>query len=727
VSRAHTPSLLQMEVAECGAASLGIILAYYGRIEPLTELRVRCGVSRDGSNASSLVQAARSYGLETKGFSRDVADLKEMKPPFIVFWDFNHFLVVEGFSKDRVHLNDPAMGHRSVSLEEFDNSFTGVVITLEPGPDFEKGGSAPSLVRAITSRLVGFNRAMAFAVLAGFLLVVPGLVIPAITQIFIDEIVVGGRTDWMRPLLVALVVAGAALGLLKFLQVVCLRRLRLGVSARMSAMFFQHLLRLPAAFYAQRYAGEIASRSRLNNSVAAVLSGRLAQTAIDAVMMVFYAGLMFFYDVGLTLVGIAFSMINFAVLRRISRWRIEANARVLQEEGKVIGVSIAGLQSIESIKASGMEASFFHRWSGHQANAKNASHSIDLTNHYVGMLPMFLGGITTMLILSFGGLKVMDGSMTIGMLLAFQILMSRFQGPVNNLVDLGQTMQQMRGDLARLDDVLAHQPDPIDGEEALVDTAEFGAQQRVKLSGLLELKGITFGYNPSAEPLLEDFDLTLKPGARVALVGGSGSGKSTIAKLASGLYQPWSGEILFDGKPRSKLPPDLINNSLAMVDQDVLLFAGTVRDNLTLWDETLPDEALVQACQDAEILERVQALAGGLDAVLDEGGGNLSGGERQRLEIARSLVCNPSILVLDEATSALDTESEHLIVDRISLRGCSCLIVAHRLSTIRDCDEIIVLEQGKVVERGTHDELWRRRGAYARLLELDESMSGASA
>jgi ATP-binding cassette subfamily C protein len=343
------------------------------------------------------------------------------------------------------------------------------------------------------------------------------------------------------------------------------------------------------------------------------------------------------------------------------------------------------------------------------------------------MLPRCLGGITTMLILSFGGLKVMDGSMTIGMLLAFQILMSRFQGPVNNLVDLGQTMQQMRGDLARLDDVLAHQPDPIDGEEALVDTAEFGAQQRVKLSGLLELKGITFGYNPSAEPLLEDFDLTLKPGARVALVGGSGSGKSTIAKLASGLYQPWSGEILFDGKPRSKLPPDLINNSLAMVDQDVLLFAGTVRDNLTLWDETLPDEALVQACQDAEILERVQALAGGLDAVLDEGGGNLSGGERQRLEIARSLVCNPSILVLDEATSALDTESEHLIVDRISLRGCSCLIVAHRLSTIRDCDEIIVLEQGKVVERGTHEELWRRRGAYARLLELDESMSGASA
>ena len=721
--RVKPPSLLQMEAVECGAAALGIVLAHHGRIVPLAELRRECGVSRDGSNAASLVKAARRYGLVCKGFSRDGAALREIAPPFIVFWGFNHFLVVEGFGQDKVFLNDPAMGHRTVTLEEFEEEFTGVVITLVPGPDFEKGGRKPSMVKAMRSRLVGFHGALAFAVVAGFLLVLPGLGIPALTQVFLDEVLIRDRSDWLRPLLLGMLLGVAAMGLLKFLQLGALRRLHIALSARLSAQYLQHLLRLPVDFYAQRYAGEISDRSTLNDKVAGVLSGQLAQTVIDIPMMGFYAALMFFYDDRLTWIGIFFAAVNFFALRRLSAWRVEANMRVLQEYGKVSGASIADLQSIETIKASGMEAGFFLRWSGYFANASNARQSIELTNAFLGLLPGLLGAVTTMLVLVIGGMYVIDGRLTIGQLIAFQILMGSFLRPVGNLVMLGQTVQELQGDMARLDDVLAHEVDPSarNGERPVPAEAAPGPEEpTVRLRGFVQLRGITFGYNPTAPPLLENFDLEIEPGQRVALVGGSGSGKTTIARLVCGLYQPWSGEILFDGASRAEIPPSLLSNSLSLVDQDLLLFSGTLRDNLTLWDSTVPDEVLIRACEDAEIFDRVQSLTGGLGGELMEDGSNFSGGERQRLEIARALVNNPSILVLDEATSALDTESERLIVERIGLRGCSCIIVAHRLSTIRDCDEIIVLDRGKVVERGTHDELWRLSGVYADLLRSDE-------
>jgi len=717
-----------MEVAECGAASLGIMLAYYGKIVPLAELRTRCGVSRDGSNAATLVRAARTYDLEADGYSVDLEDLEDdFEVPFVVFWDFNHFLVVEGFTRDKVLLNDPAVGHRRVTREEFDKSFTGVAVEMTPGENFQKGGQKPSMVSALRSRLQGFHKALVFAVLAGFLLVIPGLVIPAFSQVFLDQILIQGRGEWLKPLLVAMGVAVTAHLLLKFLQLLCLRRLRLALSARMSSIFFRHCLKLPAGFYAQRYAGEIATRTAMNDSVAGILSGRLAQTAIDVVMMVFYAAMMFFYDVSLTSIGIVFALVNFVVLRKISHWRVEANMRVLQEYGKVQGASIAGLQSMETIKASGMESGFFYRWAGYYANGLNSRQGLQLTNTALAQLPPLLSGLTTMLILALGGWYVIDGQLTIGMLVAFQILMTHFQAPVANLVDLGQTMQDLQGDLSRLDDVLAHEVDP--GEDRPLLGADAGeGEPKLRLSGQLEVKNLTFGYNPTKPPLLENFSMTLKPGQRIALVGGSGSGKSTIAKLVTGLYQAWEGDILFDGVRREELSQGLLANSLSMVDQEVMMFGGTLRQNLTLWDETIPESTLLQACHDAEIVDRVHAFPGGLEGELSEGGGNLSGGERQRLEIARSLVCNPSILVLDEATSALDTESERLIVERIALRGCSCLIVAHRLSTIRDCDEIIVLDQGKVLERGTHEELWQAGGAYAKLLRVDEGamLEGAS-
>jgi len=449
-----------MEAVECGAASLGIVLSHYGQYVSLAELRRECGVTRDGSNAATLVKAARHYGLEAKGYSLEVQDLRGLQMPCIVFWNFNHFLVVDGVGTNEVFLNDPAVGHRRVSMAEFEEAFTGVVITTTPGPEFRTGGSRPLLLPALRSRLRGFESALLFALAAGFLLVIPGLIIPAFTQIFLDQVVIGCRSGWLRPLVAGILVVVGLQALLKFLQLRCLRRLHIALAARMSARFFKHLLSLPVDFYAQRFSGEISNRSNLNDKIAQVLSGQLAQTCIDVVMMGFYAALMFFYDARLTAIGVAFAAINFVALRQLSRWRVEANMRLLQESGKVTGTSIAGLQSIETIKASGLESGFFRRWAGYFANAANVQQDIGMTNQALGLLPALLSSLTTMFVLVVGGLFVIDGDLTIGSLVAFQMLMASFLRPVGSLVNLGQTIQELHGDMERLDDVLAHQSDP---------------------------------------------------------------------------------------------------------------------------------------------------------------------------------------------------------------------------------------------------------------------------
>ena len=706
-----------MEAVECGAAALGIILAYWGRIVPLATLRLECGVSRDGSSASSVVKVARRHGMEAKGFSMSLDALEDLDTPYIVFWQFNHFLVVEGFGRGKVYLNDPAVGHRTVTFEEFDEGFTGVVLVMRPGPEFERGGHRPSVLTTLHRRLRGSYQAVLYTFLAGFLLVLPGLLIPAFTQIFLDHVLAQGRGEWLRPLFLAMLTTAVIQGALTAFQLRALRRLQLGLSVRMSSEFIWHLLRLPVGFYAQRYAGEVCDRNDLNDKVADVLSGQLATTLIQMVMMVFYAGLMYFYDPTLTLIGIGFALLNFLALRTIARRRVEANMRLLQEYGRVYGASIAGLQSMETIKASGQEDGFFARWAGTYARASNAQQALQLSNRLLGALPALLTALATTLVLVVGGFRVIDGAITIGMLVAFQGLMMGFLGPVNGLVSLGGTIQELQGDLGRIDDVLAYPPDPYAPERPIGEVEELGA---VRLTGALEIRDVTFGYSPVGAALLEDFHLSIQPGQRVALVGGSGSGKSTVARLVCGLYEPWSGEILFDGRSRSDVPRHLMGNSFALVDQDIALFAGSLRANLTLWDDMVPEQNLVRACEDAAIYDVVKALPGGFDGELTEGGTNLSGGQRQRLEIARALVTDPTLLVLDEATSALDAATEQEIFERIRMRGCSCLLVAHRLSTIRDCDEILVLEQGVVVERGTHAELWKQQGVYADLLRSGE-------
>jgi ATP-binding cassette, subfamily C, bacterial len=712
--RVKTPTVLQMEAVECGAAALGSILAYHGRIVPLTDLRRDCGVSRDGSKASNMVKAAKMYGMEAKGFKKELSQLAELKPPYIVFWHFNHFIVVDGLRADRAYINDPGSGPRQVTAEEFDEGYTGVVLTFEPGADFKKKGSKPSMTAALWKRLKGSSGALTYCMVTGLFLTLIGLVIPVFSQVFVDEILVQGRRAWLFPLLWSMGLAAVLQAAITLLRLRYLRKLKVKLNVGMSSRFLWHILRLPMSFYAQRYAGEISNRAHLNDFVADILSGKLATTAIDTVMVVFYAAIMLQYDWVLTLMIVGFAIINVIILQKISRQRIDANQRLMLEQGKAVGVSIAALQSIETLKASALESDFFSRWSGYYTKALNSQQTLESTNQIFSVLPILLSALSSAGLLVVGGLRVMDGHLSIGMLIAFQGLMLGFQQPVNNLVSFATTLQELEGDLTRLDDVLDNPVDPLNStkDQAL-------SYPSAKLQGQVEIRQLTFGYSRLAPPLITDFNLSIKPGQRVALVGSSGSGKSTVAKLVSGLYQPWSGEILFDSQVRSTIPHNILTNSISMVEQEIALFGGTIRDNLTLWDTTIPQKQLKSACSDAAIDDTILALAGGYDSQLSEGGVNLSGGQRQRLEIARALVNNPAILVMDEATSALDAETEQIIDGHLRRRGCTCIIVAHRLSTIRDCDEIIVFDRGKVVQRGTHQDLWSVPGAYAKLISTE--------
>ncbi len=715
-----TPTRLQMEAVECGAACLGIILSYYGRFESLEKLRTECDVSRDGSKANNILKASRNYGLKAKGLKKETEQLIDLNMPCILFWNFNHFLVLEKIDKkkNKVYLNDPAEGHRIITYQELEECFTGVVLTFEPDEKFEKGGKMPHIFVTLRKRLKGYETDVLYVTLLTLLVIFPAMISPVFVQFFIDEILIDKEKSWLWILLLGMGITSLLRGILEYLKNYYLSALETKMSVSTASHFFWHVLRLPITFFQQRYIGDVAQRLESNERVSKMLSHEVAKNVLEGFLGVFYWILMLFYSPLLAFIALFLAFINIFALQKISHQREENYSRLQQSEGKLQGITINGLQLIETLKANGDEDNFFQKWAGYQAKTIKAEKDLGVLSLQLDLIPPFLNALNILIILTAGSWLVMDGYMTIGMLVAFQSFAHSFSEPVEHWVNLGGKLQETKGDMQRLEDVLHAPIDPQTHSDFLFKDAKPNFEIITKkLEGYIEFKNVTFGYSRLNPPLIENFNLKIEPGERVALIGGSGSGKSTIAKLLAGLYEPWEGEILLDGQPRKKLPREIINNSLAMVDQDIFLFEGKAKEILTIWDSTTPDNLILQAAKDAQIHDILTSRKGGYETIINEGGKNLSGGQRQRFEIARALVNNPSILILDEATSALDSLTEKQIENALKKRACSILVVAHRLSTIRDSDEIIVMRYGQIIERGTHEILKMQNGSYSALIK----------
>ena len=709
----QTPTRLQMESTECGAAALGIILQHYGRYVPLTQLRERCGVSRDGSDAANLILAAKSYGLKGKGFKKGIKALRKIKPPAIVFWEFNHFLVFEGFIGEKIALNDPALGPRIVSFEEFETSYTGIVLTLSPNESFVREGQVPTVWPIVWRRLLSEPGGAAFILICGLLLILPQLIMPVYAQIYIDEVINNGMQSWLKPMLWAMAITIGLQTALQYLQLLGTRTLERRLTRRFTVHFEHQMLSLPERFYSQRYASDIASRMDANASIAEFIGSRMIPMATSLVLLMFYLVLTILYSPWLGLLVMTTTAINAAVVKANLRIQKDSNLTLQKDGAKAEATTIAAISSIETVKASALENDIFRRYSGYQSRLLNTFQRLQLRNAQIRVIPNALTTLNEVAIFILGFFLVIQGELTLGMLLAAQTIALSLKTQIDSVMTFVQQLPTFEAEVLRLEDVLEQPHDPLISEE---QSREW-SRSNDRLSGEIVLNNVSFGFAAIKEPLIQNFSLTIHPGQRIALIGGSGSGKSTLAKLIAGLHQPSDGEILFDGASLVNIPRAISTTSLAMVQQDVQIYGCSVKDNLSLWNPSISASELQQACEDAEIAEVIQSLPEGLNSVLSEGGSNLSGGQKQRLELARALAQDPSVLVMDEATSALDAETEHNVIENLKRRGCTQIIVAHRLSTIRDADLILVLDRGQVVQQGQHHTMIQEPDSpYSRLL-----------
>ena len=706
---------MQMETLECGAAALAMIMAYYGKWMPLEQVRLDCGVSRDGASAQNIANAARSYGMDAQGFVRGLDALRETGPfPCIIAWKGTDYVVLDGFKGNYAFINDPAKDSRKITIEEFEHSYKGICLTFTPTDEFVPGGKRKSTVEFARNRLKGAGTAVAFVALTTLIAYLFEMVSPAFSRFFLDHLLTGENSDLLMPFIGLMTVVAV----LQVIMTAAKSIYSLKINGKMaivgSSMFMWKVLRMPMEFFSQRLAGDIQQRKMTNAVIAETLVNTFTPLALNIVMMLFYLVVMIRYSVLLTAVGIAAIVINSLLASYISRKRVNITRVQMRDSGKLEASTVSGIQMIETIKASGAENGYFAKWAGYQASVNTATTQFANLNLYLGMVPSFLASLANYAVLVIGVFLVMQGQFSLGMVMAFQGYIQLFMNPAMTTIKAGQTLQEMRTQMERIDDVMQYPEDPNYRDEPLEDDTEYD-----KLDGEVELKNITFGYARLSEPVIKDFSMTVEPGMSVALVGSSGCGKSTISKLIAGLYQPWNGEILFDGKPISEIDRSVFTSSVAVVDQDIILFEDTIANNIRMWDESIEDFEVIMAARDAQIHDDIMAREGGYAGKVAEGGRDLSGGQRQRLEIARVLAADPHIVVMDEATSALDAKTEFELVQAVRDRGITCIIIAHRLSTIRDCDEIIVLDHGEVVERGTHDELYALGGAYAELVSND--------
>ena len=701
---------MQMEAVECGAASLTMIMAHYGKWLPLEEVRAACGVSRDGLSAKMILHAARSYGLEAKGYRTTPEGLEGMQPA-IIHWNFEHFVVFRGFDrKGRACLNDPGLGPVKYPMAEFRKHFTGVCLTFQPTSQFQTGGQQTSILSYVKKNLSGAGEAFwltfVFALMAAFV----ALVTPLFTRIFLDEILSGKNADWAKWFFLTM----GALAVYQFF-VVLLRtryskRVAGALALKANSEYLKHLLRLPMSFFAMRNVGDLQQRMHLNETITHSLVEVLAPQVINIALLVLYLILMLSYSPWLTLIGVVAAGVNLGLVQYFSNLRINLIRSMQQSEGMYFSATVSCIDNMESIKAAGAETGFFKYWSGLWARKFNVRANADAQQTRMALLPVLTNGVVDTSILILGAYLILKGELTVGMLMAFQGFMGSFLAPVNEVVNASQNIVEMRSQMERVEDVMKY---PEDHREAK------GEMKEGKLGGLLELKDVTFGYSPLQPPLIEHFNLRLEPGRSVAFVGTSGCGKSTLAKLISGLYKPWSGEILFDGRPIETISNEELTNSVAVIDQNVVLFDDTVAQNIRMWDPSIEDFTMIMACNDAQIRTDIMSRPDGFSTRIIKGGQNFSGGQRQRMEMATALAKEPSILIMDEATSALDPKTEDEVMNRIRLMGPTLIIVAHRLSTIRDCDEIIVMDQGKILQRGRHETLIAQEGFYQDLMRSE--------
>ena len=708
---ARVPVVMQLEALECGAAALCMVMAYYGKWVPLEQARIDCGVSRDGSKAKNIYLAAERYGFSVRAFRMTPESVRESGQfPCIIHWNMNHFVVLCGFKGRKVYINDPARGEVRVSWEEFDKAFTGVTIIPVPGDGFEPGGKRKSTIGFARRRLIGAGAAVVFVMLTTAISYLFGIANSVMSRIFMDRLLTGINREWLYPFISTLMVLTVIQLVVSWVHTVYSLKIngKMAVIGRTTYMW--KVLHLPMEFFSQRLVGDIQSRSGMNASISGTLINTFAPLLLNTAMMVFYLVLMLTQSPMLTLIGVVTLLLNAVMSRVISKRRMNITRVMMCDSGRLEAATVSGIQMIETIKASGAENGFFRKWAGYQASLNAQSVKSTKTNQFIGMIPVFFSTLANYAVMVAGVWMTMRGTFSLGAVLMFQGFLSSFMSPAMTLVSAGQTIQEMRTKMERVEDVMEY---PADGN------AEDGGVEVTKLSklgGSIELKNVTFGYSVLEDPLIKDFSLSLNPGQRVALVGASGCGKSTISKLVSGLYKPWSGEILFDGRPRSAYPREIMTGSLAVVDQDIVLFEDTIANNIKMWDDSIQDFEMILAARDAQIHDDITALPGGYQYRLISGGRNLSGGQRQRMEIARVLAQDPTIVILDEATSALDARTEYEVVQSIRDRGITCIVIAHRLSTVRDCDEIIVLDHGRVAQRGTHDELMAMGGVYADLV-----------